>query len=1442
MGDSSVRPQPSSCSPGPPPGNSPAEEAGTECAENAADIAMMQAELAAAAPGSAAECGLLADLAAALVIRFEQDCRPLGETPAADLDAAIGYVDRLLAGSRDDARGQSCLLSAIAHYYRFLLAENPADLDVVVSRLSPFLADHDVNDPPVAALALLGEALALRYRTVPAGAPTELADLAQAIKVNTLVRPLLADDDPDKVTCVMDLGTLLYDRHLRQNPSGGHADLSAAIACFRWLQPAVPDGEPILAEVTVRLGMALAERVLQHGNAPADVDEAITALASAARLLAADDVRRQLAVLYLGVMLGVRFTMHHGGAGDRTAAIARLRAALAPGSLDDEQASLARVWLSQLLILRFVPAGLSLQPGASMSSLWRQLDWSEAGRVSQDLSTSEASAEAEEAITHLNRLVEASVDDPETVTFAAVLLGTALLVRGSGGITQDDLDRAIRCFNDAAQGMDSRDGRAEFTAVQAWLLSERASRTASEADVERAAGALARARDLLSRDHPLRPPVLYYLAKTLGQQFARHPSAAKADAAIEALSEALRHMADDHPLRTETLALLGAAFLSMSQFDVARLPVDRVVEILAEADARPSADPAVRAVHLLAYGEALHLQASRDPGREGFALGMAKLEQAAGLLPEGHHLQRAVLLALASMLADEYTFTGNLESLDASRYYLDMTDRLLESAGVSRYDPAATDRCSVWAVRGHVLLHLAARREDLPLAEAAIADLEAVLAAYPPGHPFRGRVSSDLGSALLLRAILARSPRDILAAWPRVVAAAEGLPAGSPDRVSLLGRAGMMCVAQARMTHDLNLFDRGIGLLREVATAAGHPLAERSRLTWGLGYALTLRHEVTSNPEDLDDGIATLEEAAAALAREPGNPVAAVVLADLAEAYHARGDTHAAVRTGLAALREQAGDVLLQSSPQRALTMARRTSAQADEVAGWAVAAHERAAAVEALELGRGLVLHAATALADLPARLRAAGHDALADEWSRVATAAGPGAEVADLLPWDDADDPRPDGAGDRLTRIAAEMTAPAIPSGLRHRALMALERSGSDGGLLDPPGVPEIAAALRSTGRDVLAYLVIPGDGPGCAVLVTADQSVDEVPLPELDGDAVRRIDRHAVARQDAVRPEEDERLRKQREARWRDSLHDLCGWAWDAAVGPLLSRIRGLQQRDLAYLTLIPCGKLAAVPWHAARTDDAGRPRRAIENGIFSFAASARQLIETVGRARLPAEAGAAFVADPVSDDIPWAILEARYIRAAYYPGSCYLASGLPDRATPARVLERMPGRDGPGASLLHLTCHAMAGASPERSYLRLAGEEPLPVSSILQQARGRRADAPGGLVVLSACMSDLAARDYDESLTLATAFLAAGAVSVVGSRWHVLDIRTAILMFMFHHYLRAGEPPAFALRSAQLWMLRPQRDIPEQMPRSLSDEVALQKLDDESVWAAFVHQGQ
>jgi CHAT domain-containing protein len=158
------------------------------------------------------------------------------------------------------------------------------------------------------------------------------------------------------------------------------------------------------------------------------------------------------------------------------------------------------------------------------------------------------------------------------------------------------------------------------------------------------------------------------------------------------------------------------------------------------------------------------------------------------------------------------------------------------------------------------------------------------------------------------------------------------------------------------------------------------------------------------------------------------------------------------------------------------------------------------------------------------------------------------------------------------------------------------------------------------------------------------------------------------------------------------------------------------------------------------------------------------------------------------------------------------------------------------------VLHFGCHGRAQVPVLHSHLNLGEGHAVAVERILAQARRRSGQVSGGLVVLASCLTDVAEADYDEAVTLATAFLSAGAAGVVAARWAVPDRDTALFMAAFHHYLNGSDRyPARALRSAQVWMLDPGREPLGPLPTILRDETAQPGLADPMAWAGFAHQG-
>ncbi|MEU4065440.1 CHAT domain-containing protein [Streptomyces wedmorensis] len=650
---------------------------------------------------------------------------------------------------------------------------------------------------------------------------------------------------------------------------------------------------------------------------------------------------------------------------------------------------------------------------------------------------------------------------------------------------------------------------------------------------------------------------------------------------------------------------------------------------------------------------------------------------------------------------------------------------------------------------------------------------------------------------------------------------------------------------------DIDLLRAGLSGDRttEVPEHVPPPPGASTEELYNSALSLGMRYGLSHDGAVLDRLIEELERVRDGIREGRAPRIAADALWQLAEAYRERAvhnedvEDVAALEAAKEALSAAAADVLLQAGAEHGLLAARAGASRGVQAALWAAAQGQLYEAVSALELGRALVLHAASISSDVPELLDQRGQHELAEAW-RAATA-----------------------TADR--RACADGGVPGeLPSTLRRRALDALGYRQDDG-LLRTPTLGELEDGLTECGADALLYLV-PGDavGPGIVIAVGpqlgAGMGVRELLSRAESGPLERYLD--AVAAHDAsVR----EALRTGNEVdpavrqAWEDALAELCDWACEV-LGPVLNGLDkrlAIEGRPLR-IVLVPCGRLGIVPWHAGRFPGESPREYLCQAAVISYAASGSQFLRTVRRAPRPPAAQPVLLADP-SQDLMYAEIEVLALRNSFYPRARMcgtipeLGKEEPAPCTPEAVLSYLAD----GASLLHVASHGKAGTSPTASALdltlpedaahhpdrgpRSGGSDPGPgllTVARLLDGQDTRASDDGPLVVLSACQTDLSMRDHDEALTLTTGFVTAGARDVVGSRWAVSDGASALLMAVFHHYLNIDRlSPVDALRAAQLWMLDPERRNPGSLHDELLWEMDRPDLERIAYWAAFIHQG-
>lgn len=1235
-----------------------------------------------------------------------------------------------------------------------------------------------------------------------------------------------------------------------------------------------------LAQTRLACGFALADRfylawAAQPGTAEeavsarSDRDEAIEMLSHALPELDGDEADRRDVGAAIGRLRYARYNDQWPGAGPPELSDLNAAVELLTGTAGDD-ADHEHLWT----LVTALGDRVDIRPSAR--DLDQLIDWA-------------------------RRLLDHPDTDDDEAGIVSAVLAESLLCRaedveaGSAG-RKADLDAAIAYFGTALRSIPvtdpDRPRMLYLVTFACWLAASDEPVLAEE--VDRLAGYARQAWQELPPGHDARGDIGVYLAVAVQEQMIRPGGRfeiAVADFVIGVLTEAVSHLRDDpamllmaqmelghflvgrgqeagsaadlaaakpwlskvaaavragDPLSARFLFLVAADMFVLAATGMVIADIDGAIELLTAALRTSAGDVGlIRGALGLAYAQrAGYTQALADLDAGLDHLRMS-FEQTAASDP--YRLEIAWILGSALLI--RFQRIGDIQDREAARYYLSVLDEAHIRTALGR--PAGEYRSLRESAFG-LLRMLEGIQGDATGLDDAVRCLRTAADLLPRGHPNEGRLQADLGLALMVRAGHSggEALADLADADTALGAALELVPPEHGLRPLVVIRRAAVRTAMAAAHRDPAGLRGAIGYMTDVLSGIPDNFGGRVRIVAAIGAAWQSLFELTSDPAALDAAAYWLDLSRGEMESQPGHPASAPCTMLLAKVERGRGQPRRSRELGLTGLRARGREVLLQSGTRRGLLAARMTASEANEVAAWCLADDKSAMAVEALELGRALVLHAATSADDVVGMLIRKGHVDLAQRWLAQ------GGAVAEPR-WGVG---QPDDVAPASLLVAAQTLR--VPDDLRARALDALAGPTVEQ-LLAAPTLDQIGTALRATGADALVYLLGPGEGlSGRAILVLAPgasgPAVRSLPLPGLDMEGISQI-RDYTARLAAMMTRAPEVGTDQRQGapgeiarQWNQALEEMAEWAWPAVMLPLLRYVARLVAGRLPRIVLVPIGVLGQVPWHAARDPrpQSGGRRYACGQAVISYAASGRQLMSVAARPARDVGSAPVVVGNPAID-LTYAGLEAQAIRDRIYPSGRYLgyASPIGGRGAdgPGRsdeVLGLLPGPDSAGASMIHLACHAVAVASaPAESHLVLAEGARLTLEAVLRQASGRPGTAPGGLISLAACGSDLAMGEPDEALTLATAFLAAGAATVVGTRWEIPDGPSALMMFMFHHFLNADRlSPRDALRMAQLWMVHPGRTAPPEMPAHLAREVRHPSLAELSAWAAVTHQGR
>jgi CHAT domain-containing protein len=248
--------------------------------------------------------------------------------------------------------------------------------------------------------------------------------------------------------------------------------------------------------------------------------------------------------------------------------------------------------------------------------------------------------------------------------------------------------------------------------------------------------------------------------------------------------------------------------------------------------------------------------------------------------------------------------------------------------------------------------------------------------------------------------------------------------------------------------------------------------------------------------------------------------------------------------------------------------------------------------------------------------------------------------------------------------------------------------------------------------------------------------------------------------------------------------------------------------LRKHEATGVVLIPAGKLALLPLHAAQYSKDGGVTCLLDEFDVSYSPNVRVLdFAREEFNRRNNESYFVGIGNPLPHPNPLEGAEAELEKVAGFFQAERSETLYAEEATKQAVLNVIQR-----ATLLHFACHGLFNAEdPLDSRLELASDEVLTLREIIYaDARPEKAR----LIVMSACESGIS--DFrnlpDEFIGLPAGFLQAGVPGIVATLWAIADIATSLLMVRFYKNLLQGDDPnnrepmhpALALRQAQIWL--------------------------------------
>ena len=248
----------------------------------------------------------------------------------------------------------------------------------------------------------------------------------------------------------------------------------------------------------------------------------------------------------------------------------------------------------------------------------------------------------------------------------------------------------------------------------------------------------------------------------------------------------------------------------------------------------------------------------------------------------------------------------------------------------------------------------------------------------------------------------------------------------------------------------------------------------------------------------------------------------------------------------------------------------------------------------------------------------------------------------------------------------------------------------------------------------------------------------------------------------------------------------------WLWRSAMKPV---VESLLANGFKAAVLIPCGMLSFLPLHAAGDENENGRIFALDSICFSYAPSARVLMEVAQQASSRSFDTLLAIDNP-DDSLKYSDLETNAAMYHFRESDRVLLKS--DQASLENVKQIIGNYD-----VVHFSTHGGTNLDePLLSGLLMANGDVLTLKEVLSLNLPKTR-----LAILSACQMGVPVEwdIIDECVTLPTGFVQAGVPGVIAPLWSVSDLSTALLIARFYKLWKDERlSPPEALRGAQIWL--------------------------------------